>query len=71
VKENAQNRQKVSLSFAKSAKILITEFYRHENLLITQHAIGQTCTLFSKARPGSIVSESSPGATGLLAVTAF
>jgi len=28
----------------------MTEFYGHKNLLITEHKVGQSCTLFSKAR---------------------
>jgi len=28
----------------------MTEYYWHKNLLITQHEIGQSCTLCSKAR---------------------
>jgi len=27
----------------------LTEFYGHKNLLVKQHKIGQSCTLFSKA----------------------
>jgi len=32
----------------KSVRILITEYLRQKNLMITQHIIGQSCSLFSK-----------------------
>jgi len=45
-----KTRQKVSWSSAKICMILLTEFFGHKNLLITQHKNGHSCILFSKAR---------------------